>query len=401
MSEVKLPYYEIGDSFSFSQLKAMGKVNDWGYNYISPESFHKKGFRGRAVHFVIDTMDISDHPDVEPKLIKSLCKSFINEPSGDGNGHGTWVASRIAGLEDGSGVKGIAPDSPIVGIKALSAAGGGTSSSVAQSILYAANVELPEQYKDYPRIINMSLGSSQPMNEVEDALRVAKAKGCITIAAAGNSGGAMSYPARYSTLAMAVGAFDAAGNPASFSARGAEMDFAAPGVGLYGAWKGKTFVSINGTSMATPAIAGVVDLLTQRYNLPLNQEAMEEALKRFATDLYSPGWDEHTGWGTFKLNEIDVKPPELPNPEAAFVEFLFSFERPNPRVMRRRWQIGITVAYRPTDDLLTKWSQVYEKIKPIISSKLTGSIQTIAKQLKDATLAEKVRITSEKINLNQ
>lgn len=241
----------------------MGAIDDWGYKFVNPQAFHDKGYKGRAVHFVIDTMDVSDHPDVEPKLLKEFCKSFIAEPAGDGNGHGTWVASRIAGLQDGVGVRGIAPNSPIVGVKALNKSGAGTDIALEQAIMYVADVQLPPQFNNWPRIINMSLGASVPMPRVEEALKYAVSKGVIVVAAAGNSGyngsNSINYPARYEDLAIAVGAFDSNVNPAPFSSGGPEIDFAAPGVGLYGAWLNKGYASLNGTCLSGDTYVSTTD----------------------------------------------------------------------------------------------------------------------------------------------
>lgn len=389
---VTLPPFDVDATFSPSGFRAMGKVNDWGFKYIDPIKFHEEGFRGRAVHFVLDTMDISDHPDVEPKLLKEYCKSYINEPLGDGNGHGTWVASRIAGLQDNSGVMGIAPDSPIVGVKCLSRTGQGSSEQVAAAITYAANVALPDTYKNYPRILNMSLGSSQPMDDVEAALKYAVGKGCIIVAAAGNSGGSISYPAAYKDLTIAVGAFDQQGSPASFSSRGPALDFAAPGVNLYGAWINKSYSVLQGTSMATPAISGVVDLLIQKFGLPVEQKKVEEALRKYAVDLHTVGWDDRTGWGTFILSKIT----DEPKPSDMKLELKYQFDYPNPRAMRRQWLVALTVSATTGTDVLKVWDEYNKKIRLILATKQSGNIQSITQRIKDVSGAVQVTVESDK-----
>jgi len=396
-----LPPYTIDELFTPQSFQKMGAVDDWGYKFVNPQAFHDKGYKGRAVHFVIDTMDVSDHPDVEPKLLKEFCKSFIAEPSGDGNGHGTWVASRIAGLQDGVGVRGIAPSSVIVGVKALNKSGAGTDVALEQSIMYTADVQLPMPFNNWPRIINMSLGASMPMTRVETALKYAVGKGVIVVAAAGNSGyngsNTINYPARYEDLAIAVGAFDSNVNPAPFSSGGPEIDFAAPGVGLYGAWLNKGFASLNGTSMATPIVAGVIDLLIQRYNLPLNQKAIEQALKQYAKDIFSPGFDVRTGDGTFILSDTDTPPP--PPPTEQLVELILPFFNGWPLMFAGNGEITITLPFRDTDNLETMWANSLSLIRHLTSRNSDEPIKTLALKIKGATFAKSVSVNTGRIKI--
>lgn len=393
--KLQLPPYTIDELFTPQSFQKMGAVDDWGYKFVNPQAFHDKGYKGRAVHFVIDTMDVSDHPDVEPKLLKEFCKSFIAEPAGDGNGHGTWVASRIAGLQDGVGVRGIAPNSPIVGVKALNKSGAGTDIALEQAIMYVADVQLPPQFNNWPRIINMSLGSSMPMTRVENALKYAVGKGVIVVAAAGNSGyngsNSINYPARYEDLAIAVGAFDSNVNPASFSSGGPEIDFAAPGVGLYGAWLNKGFSSISGTSMATPAIAGIIDLLIQRYNLPLNQKAIEQALKQYAKDIFTPGFDVRTGDGTFILSDVDTPPP--PQVEQ-YVELFFPFLNAWPLLLADTGQITITLPFKDSDNLESLWANTMSLIRTFTARNTEEPIKILALKIKGATFAKSVSVNT-------
>jgi subtilisin family serine protease len=396
-----LPPYTIDELFTPQSFQKMGAVDDWGYKFVNPQAFHDKGYKGRAVHFVIDTMDVSDHPDVEPKLLKEFCKSFIAEPAGDGNGHGTWVASRIAGLQDGVGVRGIAPSSVIVGVKALNKSGAGTDVALEQAIMYTADVQLPMPYNNWPRIINMSLGASVPMTRVETALKYAVGKGVIVVAAAGNSGyngsNTINYPARYEDLAIAVGAFDSNVNPASFSSGGPEIDFAAPGVGLYGAWLNKGFSALNGTSMSTPIVAGVIDLLIQRYNLPLNQKAIEQALKQYAKDIFTPGFDVRTGDGTFILSDSDTPPP--PPPAEQLVELILPFYNGWPLMFAGNGEITITLPFRDTDSLETLWANALGLIRHLTSRNSDESLKNLALKIKGATFAKSVSVNTGRIKI--
>jgi subtilisin len=113
------------------------------------------------------------------------------------------------------------------------------------------------------QVANLSLGS--PMGSVFMRLAVdyAASRGVAVICAAGNSGGSVGYPAAYES-AIAVAASDSQDKIASFSSRGREVDLIAPGVGVQSTIPGGGYDSYNGTSMATPHVAGLAALAVAR-----------------------------------------------------------------------------------------------------------------------------------------
>ena len=146
----------------------------------------------------------------------------------------------------------MAPKADLYAIKVLSRTGSGYLSDVIEWLQWAVVYGM--------QVVIMSLGSSSNVQSFADAVVAAKAAGLTMVAAAGNSGGAVSYPAAYPEV-IAVSATDSNNAIASFSSRGPAVDLSAPGVSIYSTYKGKTYKTLNGTSMASPHVAGAVALL--------------------------------------------------------------------------------------------------------------------------------------------
>jgi len=112
----------------------------------------------------------------------------------------------------------------------------------------------------------MSLGGSTGSSILENAVNYAYNKGVVVVAAAGNSGNAwgwgdtVGYPAKYAN-AIAVAAVDSNNKRASFSSHGPAVEISAPGVSVLSTTPGNTYSSFNGTSMASPHVAGVATLV--------------------------------------------------------------------------------------------------------------------------------------------
>ena len=183
-----------------------------------------------------------------------------NDIAADDQGHGTHVAGTIAQTtNNGVGVAGLAHCAKLMPVKVLSARGWGTMADVAEGIRWAAD--------HGAQVINLSLGSSSKSKVVEDAVKHAYKKGVVVVAAAGNSGKSVGFPAAYDG-AIAVSATDKNDGIAWFSSRGPEVAIGAPGVGVTqqticesGKNKCEQWGVFNGTSMASPHVAGAAAIL--------------------------------------------------------------------------------------------------------------------------------------------
>jgi len=183
-----------------------------------------------------------------------------NTIAADDQGHGTHVAGTIAQTtNNGVGVAGLAFCAKLMPVKVLSSRGWGTMADVAEGIRWAAD--------HGAQVINLSLGSSSKSPVVQKATDYAYAKGVVVVAAAGNSGRSVGYPAAYPGV-IAVSATDKNDAIAWFSSRGPEVAIAAPGVAVTqqticenGKNKCEVFGAFNGTSMASPHVAGAAAIL--------------------------------------------------------------------------------------------------------------------------------------------
>lgn len=183
-----------------------------------------------------------------------------NEHANDDQGHGTHVAGTIAqSTNNGIGAAGVAFHARLMPVKVLNADGFGTTADVADGIRWAADHGAD--------VINLSLGGPRNSKVLQKAVDHALAKGAVIVAAAGNSGGSVGYPGA-SEGVIGVSATDPDDKIAKFSSRGNGVDIGAPGVSVMqqticnkGRNKCESFAAWNGTSMASPHVAGAAALL--------------------------------------------------------------------------------------------------------------------------------------------
>jgi serine protease len=225
--------------------------------------------------------------------------NFVNKTphANDDHGHGTHVAGTIAqSTNNALGVAGLAFRARLMPVKVLSGDGWGTTSAVADGIRWAAD--------HGAQVINLSLGGPRNSRVLQNAVDYARKRRSLVVAAAGNSGGAVGYPAA-SRNVVGVSATNADDQLAPFSSRGRGVDIAAPGVGVLqqtvcesGRNKCEVFPSYNGTSMASPHVAGAAAMLVSMgVNRP---EALEHAL--FAGARALPNDDKGHRYGAGRLD---------------------------------------------------------------------------------------------------
>lgn len=295
--DIQLPPFIVEETVrSFSEERPVS----WGVNYLEAPKVWDKTKGGKAVVFVIDTEDDSDHEALAGNLVKEYCRRLTNEPIEVESlgGHGLHVADTV---------KQIAPDVRIGLIKALTNGGSGFNTWVAGAIRWATDLTLLKEHEGYSKIINLSLGGDSPSPIVKSAIDYAKSKGVTVCAAAGNDAKDVDHPGVDADLA--VGAIDEAEKPAPFSSPGPEVDVAAPGVKIYGAYKG-AYAALTGTSMASPHVAGVCALLKS-----YGYENVTNLIKAGAKDIDLEGFDNKTGFGVPIIPVYFKEDPTNPEPE--------------------------------------------------------------------------------------
>jgi subtilisin family serine protease len=248
---------------------------------------------------VIDTGIDLKHPDLQANIKGGYNAINPLKSSNDDNGHGTHVAGIIAALNNSIGVVGVGPNIDLYAIKVLNASGSGYISDVIEGIEWVIN-QKNTQGGDW--VINMSLGTSQDVPSFHEAIVNAYNAGVTIVAAAGNTGGAVSYPARYPEV-IAVSATDENNQVPSWSSRGPEVDLAAPGVNIYSTYKGQSYATLSGTSMAAPHVTGAAALIIDTKKCDLNLDGIctpaevQQRLEQTAIDLGTPGKDYLYGSG--------------------------------------------------------------------------------------------------------
>ncbi|WP_460889617.1 S8 family peptidase [Promicromonospora xylanilytica] len=253
---------------------------------------------------VLDTGIDATHPDVADSIAEA--QSFVpgEDVATDVQGHGTHVASTVLGsgaASDGL-YKGVAPGADLLVGKVLDNAGYGQDSWI------IAGMEWGAAHAD---IVSMSLGDSSlndgtdPMAQALNALSART--GALFVVAAGNSytEGSLGSPGT-ADAALTVGAVDDGDVRADFSSYGPRVgdhaikpDLTAPGVGIVAARSQQSggdgsYVSMNGTSMATPHVAGAAAILKGAHP-ELTGEQLKSALVSSAADIDAPAYEVGTG----------------------------------------------------------------------------------------------------------
>lgn len=274
----------------------------WNMRTVGVQAGWRAGGGAGATVAVIDT-GVTAVPDLAGATLLPGVSAVPQEPTAeDGNGHGTHVAGTIAqATNNGLGVAGVAPRARILPVKALTAQGSGQSQWIATAIDEAA-----DQGAD---IINMSLGGGYSA-VIANAVEKAQARGVLVIAAAGNTGReGVSYPAALPGV-VGVSAVGPDDGLAHYSSWGEGVDISAPGgdtridgggilQDTVAPGGGHAFKAFQGTSMATPHVAGAAAVLWAPAGG--DAEVVAAALLDGAKDLGAPGPDPEYGQGRLDI----------------------------------------------------------------------------------------------------
>lgn len=268
----------------------------WGVDRVDAEKAWATNTGAAIKVGVVDTGIDLTHPDLQANIKGGVNTIHPNKTPNDDNGHGTHVSGTAAALNNTIGVVGVGPNIHLYAIKVLGRNGSGFLSDVIEGLEWAITNGM--------QVTNMSLGTTSDIQSFHDAVIAVRNAGIIQVAAAGNSGGAVSFPAAYPEV-IAVSATDSTDTIASFSSRGPEVDLAAPGVDIPSTYKGSSYATLSGTSMATPHVTGAAALVLKTlpgvYDTNANgvwdPNEVQAKLEATATDLGMPGKDDLYGAG--------------------------------------------------------------------------------------------------------
>ena len=283
-----------------------------GVKLIGAPKFWEKGRKGEGVIIaIIDTGCDVTHPDLEDRIVG--IRNFTTDDGSNKDivtdyvGHGTHVAGIIAANENGSGIIGVAPRAKILILKALSK-NGGSYNWVVNAINYAVSKKVD--------IISMSLGGKFDDRNLHNAIKEAVKKDILVVCAAGNDGDRkkdtveISYPAGYNEV-ISVGSINLNRKSSRFSASNNEVDLVAPGQGLddrgiMSTAPGNKYVEMQGTSMATPHVAGALALIINWAKEEFGRDLTEvEIYAQLIKRTVSLGYDKRIEGNGMLFLDID------------------------------------------------------------------------------------------------
>jgi len=326
----------------------------------APEAWDIERGRPDVVVAVIDTGADLNHPDLAANLLPRGAEDwdFADVPDGspdDTAGHGTHVAGTAAGVDNDEGVIGLAHGCRVMPLRVDLTAG--MNQNRADAIHYVAAQAAAFPGRRY--VINCSWKMSGDHAGVHSAIITAVNQGVVVVFAAGNANTNIDvtpqYPAVYPEV-MAVVATDQGDRRASFSNFGTKCSVSAPGVNIWSTLPDDTYGFLDGTSMASPHVAGLAALvLSRNKTLAVSQVRSIIELTSDNIDALNPGFAGRLGRGRINaLNALKATP--LP-PIGVVLKRKLKFPQANAGsssglAFARRFRIGLTL--RPVLLFLTQ-----------------------------------------------
>ena len=291
---------------------------------------YSRGKSDVRVAVIDDAIDVN-HSEFKNVIYKTTTISGIRKP----DDHGTHVAGIVAAAEDGKGTVGVASGVKLIGADVFD---GDFASSIdiGDGVLYAIS-----QGAD---VINLSLGQYEYDPYMEAAIKKAEAKNIVVVSAAGNDGrNKLLFPASMKSV-IAVGSVGTLGRASTFSNYGRGLNIMAPGEGVYSTMVGNKYGYLDGTSMATPIVSGVIALAKSKNPFITNSTLRS---KLYAAAAKKTG-DTSLHYGTGRLNAgmlatipapvSKVSVPSVLKPNQPFA--LYFDEYSNAKTLTRLYKDG-------------------------------------------------------------
>ena len=300
---------------------------------------------------VIDSGVSASHPDLLPNGGFDFAEDSPNGTetwNKDGSGHGTHVSGVCTAQDNQFGILGFAPKAVLVVLRVFPNA---SNSKLIQALDWCVDNDVD--------VINMSLGGKSGSQLVRQHIQACRENGILPVAAAGNNGKDVLFPAAFSEV-LSVAAIGQLGtfpddslhyahigkNPVlsgdyfspKFTCRGPEVDVCAPGVAITSTVPGNSYAAWDGTSMACPHVAGYAARLLQTRG-----------------DLYDMPRSAERSQGLF---------------EAIIKSCVFLDGIPEINQGKGMPQFGLKQFPRPADDSLDKVAELIDKAIEIVESKL-------------------------------
>lgn len=279
--------------------------SQWDIQAMKVSNAWNEGLTGKGIKVAVIDSGVANHPDL---LIKGGVSTVDYTTSyNDDNGHGTHVAGSIGAKRDGKGLVGVAPDADLYAVKVMDQDGSGYLIDILEGLDWSIANKMD--------VVNMSLGTSADSKAFGDMVAKAQNNGIVLVAANGNDGVGtpVNYPAKYNEV-IAVSAVDQSLKIGSFSSSGIETEFSAPGVAVVSTYLNGSYARLDGTSMASPHVAGFVALLKQKSPTMTNAQLRTD-LQKYTTDLGDAGRDSLFGYGFLTYESVKA-PTEPPAPVA-------------------------------------------------------------------------------------
>eukprot|EP00039_Didymoeca_costata_P019232 m.336738 g.336738 ORF g.336738 m.336738 type:complete len:437 (+) comp17944_c0_seq1:129-1439(+) len=263
-----------GATWGLTRTSQRDKNLNAGYKYLSSDE-------NSVDAYVIDTGVYLEHDEFEGRAEWGIDATTNNSPKTDENGHGTHVAGTIGGK-----TYGIAKNVRIIAVRVLDQYGSGTMGGVITGVQFTC--EHHKENDGNKCVANMSLGGGK-YSALNSAVSEAIECGCQFAVAAGNGASDACYNSPASTEdAVTVMATNQNDQSSYYSDYGKCCDLYAPGSSITSAWIGypSAVVTISGTSMATPHVAGVMAKILSVSDMK-PEELKDEILANASEDYIS------------------------------------------------------------------------------------------------------------------